>query len=116
MLTQNTKEKSVKEISEKDWEREVVSSEIPVLVDFWAPWCGPCRMLSPTIDEIAKEKKFEIKILKVNVDENQSLAASNGIQSIPTLRIFKKGQVVQSTVGVQLKAALEELILNAIHA
>ncbi len=109
-------ESNVKEVTEGNWKNEVLNSEHPVLVDFWAPWCGPCRMLAPIIEEIAKEKKFDIKILKVNVDENQSLAASNGIQSIPTLRIFKKGQAVQSTVGVQSKVTLEKLILNAIHA
>ncbi|MDE1765591.1 MAG: thioredoxin [Thaumarchaeota archaeon] len=109
-------ESNVKEITESNWKSEVLNSERPVLVDFWASWCGPCRMLAPVIEEIAKEKKFDIKVVKVNVDENQSLAASNGVQSIPTLRIFKKGQAVQSTVGVQSKAALEKLILNAIHA
>jgi len=113
---QSSKEANVLQITEGNWKSEVLNSEKPVLVDFWAPWCGPCRMLGPIIDEIAKEKKFGIKIVKVNVDKNPSLAASNGVQSIPTLRIFKNGQAVKSTVGVQSKAALEKLILDAIHS
>ena len=113
-MTQNTKEKSVKEISEKDWEQEVVNSEIPVLVDFWAPWCGPCRMLSPTIDEIAGEQKFKIKVVKVNVDNHQVIASAYNIQSIPTIGIFKKGKPVKTTIGVQSKAVLEKFISDAI--
>ena len=113
MQTQN---KDVKEISEKEWESEVLKSQEPVLVDFWASWCGPCRILSPTIEQIAKEQKFGIKIVKVNVDQNSSLASSNGVQSIPTLKIFNKGKEVKSTVGAQSKASLEKMIQDAIGA
>jgi len=112
MQTQN---KGVKEITEKEWESEVLKSQEPVLVDFWASWCGPCRMLSPTIEQIANEQKFGIKIVKVNVDQNSSLASSNGVQSIPTLKIFNKGKEVKSTVGAQSKASLEKMIQDAIE-
>jgi thioredoxin 1 len=112
---QSSKETNVTEVTESNWKNEVLNSEKPVLVDFWAPWCGPCRMLGPIIEEVVKEKKFGINIVKVNVDENPSLAESNGVQSIPTLRIFKKGQAIKSTVGVQSKTALEKLILDTIH-
>lgn len=108
------KENRVKEISEKEWESEVLRSEEPVLVDFWASWCGPCKMLSPTIEQIAKEQKFGIKIVKVNVDQNSSLASSNGVQSIPTLKIFNKGKAIKTTIGAQSKASLEKMISDSI--
>lgn len=104
----------VKEISSIDWEQEVVKSEKLVLVDFWAPWCGSCRMVSPTIDQIASEHKFDIKFIKVNIDQNPSVATVYGIQSIPTLAILKKGKIVNATIGAQSKNALEEFIRDAI--
>jgi thioredoxin 1 len=113
MQTQN---KGVKEISEKNWESEVLQSQEPVLVDFWASWCGPCKMLSPTLEQIAKEQKFGIKIVKVNVDQNSSLASSNGVQSIPTLKIFNKGKVVKTTIEAQSKASLEKMISDSIDS
>ncbi len=107
----------VKEISSQEWEDEVVKMEGPVLVDFWAPWCGPCRMLSPIIDEIASEQKFDIKFVKVNVDQNTSVAAAYGIQSIPTLAILKKGKVIEVAIGAQSKGVLEKFIKETIaHA
>ena len=96
---------SVINITLENFEAEVIKSEIPVLVDFWAPWCGPCRMLSPVVDEIANEKT-DIKVGKVNVDEQEELAMRFGIMSIPTLIVFKNGEPVKKTMGVQPKAAL----------
>ena len=96
---------SVINITLENFEAEVIKSEIPVLVDFWAPWCGPCRMLSPVVDEIANEKT-DIKVDKVNVDEQEELAMRFGIMSIPTLIVFKNGEAVKKTMGVQPKAAI----------
>ena len=88
---------------------EIVLTEIPVLVDFWATWCGPCRMLAPTIAKIAEEKSGAVKVGKVDVDEEPMLAAKFGISSIPTLMVFKNGEVVKTSVGVIPKAAIEAL-------
>jgi thioredoxin 1 len=87
----------------ENFKEEVLDSDIPVLVDFWAVWCGPCKMLTPTIDQIAKEFEGKVKVGKVNVDENQQLAAQYGIMSIPTVMIFKNGKVVEQFIGVQPK-------------
>ncbi|MFY9301337.1 MAG: thioredoxin [Candidatus Nitrosotenuis sp.] len=104
----------VKEISAQGWENEVVKMDGPVLVDFWAPWCGPCSMVSPVMDQIASEQKFAIKFVKVNVDQNPSVAVAYSIQSIPTVAILKKGKIVDATVGAQSKDALEKFIENVI--
>ena len=96
-------------LTEKNFEEEVLKSEIPVLVDFWATWCGPCRMLAPTIAKIAEEQSGLIKVGKVDVDEQPELAVRFGISSIPTLMVFKNGQPVKTSVGVIPKAAVEAL-------
>ena len=90
-------------ITSENFEREVLNSDKPVLIDFWAPWCGPCRMLSPTISEIAEEYKDKVKVGKVNVDEEGELAAMFRVSSIPLLVVMKNGKVVNSTVGVRPK-------------
>lgn len=93
-------------ITSKNFEEEVLNSNVPVLVDFWASWCGPCKMMAPVVEEIAKEMEGKAKVCKVNVDDEQNLAMQYGIMSIPTFLIFKDGKVVNSTLGVQDKQKL----------
>lgn len=90
-------------ITTENFEAEVMNSDRPVLIDFWAPWCGPCRMLSPTISEIAEEYGDKVKVCKVNVDEQGELASTFGVMSIPTLVVIKEGKVVNSVTGVRPK-------------
>jgi len=97
-------------LTEANFEAEVMHATIPVLVDFWAEWCGPCRMLAPTIEELAREYSGKVKIGKVNVDQNQDLAEKYGIRGIPTLILFKNGHIAEQTVGVQSKEALQKMI------
>lgn len=94
------------EVNQTNFESEVTNSALPVLVDFWASWCMPCRMLSPVVDEIADEFAGKIKVVKVNIDADQALATEFGVQSIPTLMFIKNGNVKDRTVGVQPKAVI----------
>ena len=97
-------------ITSENFEREVLNSDKPVLIDFWANWCGPCRMLSPTISEIAEEYKDKVKVGKVNVDEEGELAAMFRVSSIPLLVVMKNGKVVNSAVGVRPKSQIVGMI------
>lgn len=97
------------EITADNFEAEVKNSEKPVLIDFWASWCGPCLMLAPVIDEIAEEYPDKYKICKVNVDNESTLAQTFGVMSIPMLAVFKNGQIYKKTVGVQPKEAILDM-------
>jgi len=98
---------SVSEVTDANFQSEVVEADKPVLVDFWAPWCGPCRMVAPVLEEIAGERGDELKIVKLNVDENQQTAASFEVLSIPTLILFRNGQVAKKVIGAYPKKRLE---------
>ncbi|MGB9667695.1 MAG: thioredoxin [Thermosulfidibacteraceae bacterium] len=100
----------VTELNEANFEKEVLQSDIPVLVDFWAIWCAPCRMIAPTIDALAEEFEGKVKVCKVNVDENPNLAVRFSIRAIPTLLLFKEGKVVEQLVGVQPKEILISIL------
>ena len=93
-------------VTDASFPNEVLESSVPVLVDFWAPWCGPCRMVAPVVDEIAEQYEGQIKVVKLNTDENPQVASQYGIRSIPTLMIFKDGQRVDMVVGAVPKTTL----------
>ena len=98
--------KSTIEVNEANFEAEVLNSTQPVVVDFWAEWCGPCKMLGPVLDEVASEQSGKAKVAKVNIDQNSALAERFGIRSIPTLLYFKGGEVRKQTVGVVSKKTI----------
>lgn len=101
-------------VSDSEFEAEVVESEIPCLVDFWAPWCGPCKAIGPVIDELASEFDGKAKITKMNVDDNPATPGKFGIRAIPTLILFKNGEVVDQITGAVGKSQLQDLINKAI--
>ena len=103
----------IKELSDQNFETEALQSASPVLVDFWAPWCGPCRLIAPVIEELATENQGALTVAKINIDDSPNTAATYGVSSIPTLMIFKNGEVVDRFVGVQPKKLLQDAIEQA---
>ena len=101
---------NVVELTDNNFQSEVLNSDKPVLVDFWAPWCGPCRKIAPMIDELAAEYSGAVKVGKVNIDDNQQSAFSYGIEAIPTLIVFKAGQPVQRFQGIPAKSRIQEVL------
>ncbi len=103
-----------REVTDTDFETEVLKSELPVLVDFWATWCGPCRMVAPIVDELAEEYDGKVKFLKLNTDDEINTAAKYGIRSIPTLMLFRDGERVAEIVGYRPKRDLQQLLEKAL--
>ena len=102
------------QVNDSNFKQEVLDSDLPALVDFWAAWCGPCNMVTPVVEEIAKEYQGRLKVCKANVDEARNTAANYGIMSIPTLSIFKNGQVMEQIIGAVPKSAIEEKVKSHI--
>jgi thioredoxin 1 len=98
-------------VTDETFNQEVLKSDTPTLVDFWAVWCGPCRMVAPVVDEIAREQAGKLKVMKLDVDENQGTAMTYGVMSIPTLILFKNGQPVERIVGFRPKSDMDKKIL-----
>ena len=98
-------------VTDETFSQEVLKAGLPTLVDFWAVWCGPCRMVAPVVDEIAREQTGKLKVMKLDVDENQGTAMTYGVMSIPTLILFKDGQPVERIVGFRPKSDMEKKIL-----
>ncbi|EEC11402.1 MULTISPECIES: thioredoxin [spotted fever group] len=101
-------------VTDSSFKKEVLESDLPVLVDFWAEWCGPCKMLTPIIDEISKELKGKVKVLKMNIDENPNTPSEYGIRSIPTIMLFKNGEQKDTKIGLQQKNSLLDWINKSI--
>lgn len=99
-----------KSITDSDFKKEVIDSPVPVLVDFWASWCGPCQMMAPVVDKLAEEYEGKVKVLKLNVDENPRTPQLYSVRAIPTFILFNKGQVVDRLVGAQPKSSIEDLL------
>ncbi len=98
------------QVNDKNFEDEVLQSDIPVLVDFWAPWCGPCKAIGPVVEELAEEYAERVKIVKMNVDESQATPGKYSIRAIPTLILFKGGEVVDQVTGAVAKSSLEQMM------
>ena len=109
------KMEKAKPVNSKTWQTEVINSQIPVFVDFWAEWCGPCRMVSPVVEELAEEYGGKVNFVKVNVDENNELASKYNVFSIPTLAIFSKGEVIAQQVGAASKASYKNMLDKALQ-
>jgi thioredoxin 1 len=107
---------TIAEVTDHNFQAQVIESDVPVLVDFWAPWCGPCRMVAPVLEEIASEKGAALKIVKLNTDENQQTAMAYEVLSIPTLILFKNGEIAKKVIGAYPKRKLEAELEPALAA
>ena len=105
---------SIENISDTDFDKEVINSEVPILVDFWAEWCGPCKAIAPSLEELSEEMSNKLKVVKINVDENPSTSQAYSIRSIPALMIFKNGEKISEKMGALPKSALETWINDTI--
>lgn len=105
---------NIKHITDASFDAEVLKSELPVLVDFWAEWCGPCKMIAPALEEISEELAGQVKIAKINIDENQAMAVKYGVRSIPMLVMFKDGEPMAVQVGAAPKSKLSDWIKSAL--
>lgn len=105
---------NVLQISDASFEQEVLQSNVPVLLDFWAPWCGPCRMVAPVLDELATHYGEQVKIVKMNIDDNMATPAKFGVRSIPTLLLFKNGEVVATQVGALPQTQMQAFVDQAL--
>lgn len=108
------KESSLIHVNDVDFEKEVLKSDPPALVDFWAPWCGPCKAIGPVVEELAESYKGRVKMAKMNVDDNPRTSATYGVRSIPTLLLFKGGKVFDTLIGLVSKERLEEFIKKSL--
>jgi thioredoxin 1 len=108
------KESSLIHVNDVDFEKEVLKSDQPALVDFWAPWCGPCKAIGPVVEELAESYKGRVKMAKMNVDDNPRTSATYGVRSIPTLLLFKSGKVFDTLIGLVSKERLEEFIKKSL--
>jgi len=111
-----SKSEVISHVTTKSWDSEVLRSDIPVFVDFWAEWCGPCRMVGPAVEQIGRMMTGKIKVAKLNVDENQEIAMKYGIQSIPSLILFKGGKEVARTIGAAPKETYLKFIENSLSS
>jgi thioredoxin 1 len=101
-------------VNDNEWDSEVLKADTPVLVDFWAPWCGPCRMVAPIVDELATEYDGQVKFVKLNTDDNVATASKYGIRSIPTIMVFKGGEAVDQVIGFRPKSELKKSLEKAL--
>ena len=102
------------DVTDSEWEKEVLNSALPVLVDFWAPWCGPCRMVAPIVEELADEYAGKVRFFKLNTDDNMETTSKYGIRSIPTLLVFKGGEIVEQVIGFRPKSDLKRSLEKAL--